>query len=668
MKKFLTIAATLLIVAGLGARDRNRHPFETQFNAIPNKAEVFKPGAAWFPYPAYSDRQGWDNLLGEEKSILIKRGESKLKFKWQLTTAMDYIEFEKDGDRKHIKAENADRGALSALIMAELAEGKGRFIPQIIDGLFFYAEKSTWQYAVHTSRQKSHRHLPDPEERYISLGAANTASTIAIAWHFLHEEFDKIDPVISRIVLDALEKNTFGPYLDDTKTLSGHGWMGFGKGKVNNWNTYCNTFCMEAFLLAQQDPEKLLKALEKGMKVMDNYMDYAKMDGACEEGPSYWNMAGAKVYDFSRLMYDASYGKIDMINDTQVRNMCKWKSDIDLGDGWTVNYGDGGARSAKDATGLFRMGVDQNCQELIDFSLYMLARPQDRKFVSAMAKSDETYRNLEVIRYNSQLLEAEEKAINDVNGNWDILKENLRRHVKSAYYPETQTAVLRNTKGWILAPKGGNNGESHNHNDVGSFVLFINECPIFVDPGSGTYGKTTFGPQRYTANWQMRSEGHNLVTVNGIFEKDGEKMAASGTKCDLNARTFSTDIAGAFPEDAACQSWVREFQLGEDEATITETYKLGERKSADDIHFVTSGKVTLSKNGEILLKCYNFSQEYSTKVKINYPKNLTATVETVELTNPGLTNVWGDHLTRIVLKSSDKAPLSGKYTIKISKQ
>jgi hypothetical protein len=43
-----------------------------------------------------------------------------------------------------------------------------------------------------------------------------------------------------------------------------------------------------------------------------------------------------------------------------------------------------------------------------------------------------------------------------------------------------------------MAIKGGNNGESHNHNDVGSFIIYTDGEPLFIDPGVGEYTAKTF--------------------------------------------------------------------------------------------------------------------------------------------------------------------------------
>lgn len=69
-------------------------------------------------------------------------------------------------------------------------------------------------------------------------------------------------------------------------------------------------------------------------------------------------------------------------------------------------------------------------------------------------------------------------------------------------------------KGLYLSAKGGNNGESHNHNDVGSFVLYCDGKPVVIDIGTGVYEKKTFSPQRYEIP-QMQSLYHNLPIIGG---------------------------------------------------------------------------------------------------------------------------------------------------------
>ena len=79
--------------------------------------------------------------------------------------------------------------------------------------------------------------------------------------------------------------------------------------------------------------------------------------------------------------------------------------------------------------------------------------------------------------------------------------------------------------GLTLAVKGGHNGEHHNHNDVGSFVVASDGVPVIVDAGRPTYTAQTFGPDRY-AIWTMQSGWHNVPVIGGREQLPGAAHAA----------------------------------------------------------------------------------------------------------------------------------------------
>ena len=62
---------------------------------------------------------------GPNKQRLIEAGEKLLDYKWQLIPATAYLEYERSGNRKIMEVPyDANRQALNALMLAELAEGK----------------------------------------------------------------------------------------------------------------------------------------------------------------------------------------------------------------------------------------------------------------------------------------------------------------------------------------------------------------------------------------------------------------------------------------------------------------------------------------------------------------------------------------------------------------
>lgn len=77
-------------------------------------------------------------------------------------------------------------------------------------------------------------------------------------------------------------------------------------------------------------------------------------------------------------------------------------------------------------------------------------------------------------------------------------------------------------KDLYVAAKGGHNAESHNHNDVGNFIVYADGSPLLIDIGVETYTAKTFSSNRYDI-WTMQSQYHNLPTINGVQQKDGRE-------------------------------------------------------------------------------------------------------------------------------------------------
>ena len=679
MKKlFIAAVAALLTLTTLSARE-DRNLVQGLYNAIPDKSAVFKVGGDWFPYPAYTDRAGWDKITVDFKKPLIKNGEKYLRYKWQNTPAYSYIEFEKDGNREHGVTFADNNEAFCGLLLAELAEGKGRFIPQLINGIYFWSLAPTWNAHPHTGRDRvTNRNLPNPDVRFVALEGARLGALFSITLYMFKEEFDKYDPMIAKIAYKALERNILEPYINEWNYTHGHEWLGFNRSKgktVGNWNTFCNTHSILCYLLCEQNQERLDAALKLCTWSIDQYLEALGLDGACDEGPSYWNMAGGKVYDFARMMYDASNGAFNMFADDQIRRIGEWKSKTHIGDGWVIPFGDGEAHNWGDKEVLFRFGEDVGSQELKNFSMYLLADAKKEQFRLTTYFKYDPYRILETLRYQEKMRAEQKAALDAAGGDFAKMMVNLRKDVTSEWYSDTEHAALRTKNLWFLGAKGGHNNECHNHNDVGSGVFFIEYCPILIDPGCATYGKNTFGPNRYK-QWNVRSEWHNLPVINGIVQSPGKEFAAKGSSCDVKKNVFSTDFSGAYPAEAKCNNWHRTYKLTDKELLITDKYELAERTGENAECFITHGRPYLPgeqvkdyivKDGEIIIEASNYARDRSVYVKMTYPKELKASVEKKVHDDKRMIKVWKDCIYRVKLTAASDAPLAGTYTFKLNR-
>jgi hypothetical protein len=89
---------------------------------------------------------------------------------------------------------------------------------------------------------------------------------------------------------------------------------------------------------------------------------------------------------------------------------------------------------------------------------------------------------------------------------------------------------------WALATKAGHNGEHHNHNDCGSFMLVVNDQPMIEEIGAPQYERDFFTPKRYEF-LAARTLGHSLPIINGCEQQAGAQFAARVLKAEFGAST-----------------------------------------------------------------------------------------------------------------------------------
>ena len=167
MKKLLLTLLFLCALPAARAEERNLLQRTADRNRV---REALVTDRRWVPYPAYSDRDGWNALTGSNRDMLIRRGEKGLDFEWKVIRATDYLEYERSGNRKIMEnRNNANLKTLTALIVAELAEGEGRFVDQILNGAFHLCEMTSWALSAHVPLQPSRRSLPDSDAHVIAL-------------------------------------------------------------------------------------------------------------------------------------------------------------------------------------------------------------------------------------------------------------------------------------------------------------------------------------------------------------------------------------------------------------------------------------------------------------------------------------------------------------------
>lgn len=582
----------------------------------------------WVKYPPYSDRKAWDRIPEKVKEVYVQKAEGLLDYSWPAIPACRYLDFVQNGNRTAMQNLHIERReAFRALVIAELLEGEGRFLNQIINGVWVYCEQTYWGLSAHLSIQKRGGGLPDINDPTIDLGVGFISGDLAWTLYFFKEEFDKVHPLISERLLQEINEKVLQPYY----TRNDFWWQAFEGEFVNNWNPWCNYNVLTCILLLEGDFDKRVAGVQKVMNSLDKFINFYKDDGGCEEGPSYWGHAGGKLFDALETLYLASNGNIDIYSNELIKNMGRYISKAYIANNYYVNFADAHPSLKTRAGTIFRYGKRIGDDNLSDFGIFLANKYGLKKLIFK-----------EKIELSLANIFALEKLQS---------KEVKPMLAKEFCLSETQIVGARDkegsTEGFYFAAKGGHNNESHNHNDAGNFLLYFNGEPCLVDAGVGTYTAKTFSSERYQL-WNMQSQFHNLPSINGVQQHNGSVYKAEDFKffADLTSVFFSVDIAKTYPSEAKVEKWIRSYHLQRGKYfEIKDQYVLKENKRSTIYNFITPCEVEQVKEGRVELKGKGFLlfMDYN-------PSQFDFTIQAIALDDQRIENNWPQGLKRIQFK------------------
>jgi hypothetical protein len=582
---------------------------------------------SWNKLPGYKERLFWESLPINVRQDYIKKAESYLDYNWPVVKATDYLEFIRSGDRRQ-SVYSACSNALISLVMGELVEGKGRFTDQIINAVWYYSEQTWWGWSAHLGAQKAGSGLPDVNEPYVDLGVSEVTSNLSMTYSLFKDEFDKVHPLISPRLKREITKKALEPYFE----RNDWGYMGFEGGRPNNWNPWINYNMLTSYLMVETDPVKKTAEVQKILNSLDKFLNGYSDDGGCDEGPSYWGAAGALLYESLEIMKNVTGGSFDVFDDPLIQNIGKYFYMVNIHAPYFINFADADAKTGGAPSIVYRYGKAIKDPAMQKFGAYLAGLGKWGEGAMSGRIFDQI-RNLGLI---SEIHDAE-------------AKEAL---VADFWFPDTEVAGARDKEGsfsgFFFGAKGGFNAESHNHNDVGSCLMYFDGKPCLIDLGREEYVAKTFSPRRYEI-WTMQSGYHNLPVINGTDQMQGENYKAKNSAFTANPRsaTFTTEIAGAYPEGAKVKSWIRTYTLNRGKSfVISDKYELNSVTNAGtSSNLITYCKVTKVKPGLLKFEGEGFSLNMTYNQKLVTPE-----IEFIEVTDRTLKRYWPDGVTRIRLK------------------
>ena len=573
--------------------------------------------------PQADDTFWRDSIPLEMRKSYVEYGEQYLGKPWIVLPWTVFAENKKTGNRVNYEALCFEkRRQLAAIVMAEIMEGKGRFMGDIIDGMGSFCEETWWGIPAHYPKA-----IPLAELQEVDLFNAETASLIVWTRYMLGKQFDTFSPDLCQRIDREIERRILQPAV-----VNDYWWKTAGM----NWNPWICSNWLACVLICEKDEVRKAEAITQIRKAIQAFVDAYPEDGGCDEGPGYWDRAAASMFEVMRLLDSGSI-------EPKVQKMAAYAYKTYIGNDYCVCFADAHENKAV-----------QQVNIVYPFGLW-LNDPTMREFGAYLGRQKGVLTN--------------PAALYDKSGNFPTLGRELffLRHIKDFIADNPQEPLLKDV--WLpdlqimtarrghfyVAMKGGTNGESHNHNDVGSFIVYaplLQEgtgegtllSPLFIDPAVGEYTAKTFSKDRYDV-WTMQSGYHNLPQINGIDQKDGKDYAAKVVRHKEGQLTL--ELAGAYPKNAAVKSWQRTVTAMKSGISVTEDYVLRDFIAPTRLMFMALTPDALQHLH------YDASQ-------------LSATVEDIsDKLDPLLQHMWGPKMYRVILTvKSTKTTNKIKYTIR----
>jgi hypothetical protein len=626
-RSFFLFFTGLLCFHYLNAQITHRDLLEKSANK--ELAGSLIPQDQFKPFP--QTPAGWKALLPDSViSGLIKRGEDALGKEFKNIPAAVMLEYKRNGNRSdYEKISFGNRNQLWSLVLAEAMEGKGRFIDQIVNGIWAISEESFWGVSAHVGIQKAGVGLPDVEDPIVDLFAAETGALLAWTDYFVGDELGKVSKLIRPRISYEIKRRILVPM-----TTAKYGWMGGGNPNaiLNNWAPWIASNYIAANLLIEKDEQKRMQGLNIAIKIIDQYMNGLGADGGCDEGPSYWTAAGACVFDALNLLYDATHGSVNIYKDPFIQKMGSYIYKTHIDGDYFINVADAHPTLEPDGIMIFRFGKDMNDQQMKNFGSWAYHAFDEGIPGGSFHRTRALYDMLAI-------KDCSVYPYNDIK-------------VPDVWFSDVQLMASRSGNGLFVATHAGNNGESHNHNDVGDFMVYANGYPVIIDVGSGTYTARTFSRNRYKL-WFNTSPYHNLPTINGYAQQAGKKYAATDVKYQQEKKysQLSMNIAEAYPAEAGVKSWLREVKINKDKDIIEvkDQYTINKKPESLTQSFMAVCSTDITTPGKII-----FTLPDQSKIYLDYDKkSWSASKEKMELTTPedqGLKHSWdGKDIWRILL-------------------
>lgn len=442
--------------------------------------------------PKVGDRQEWKKARFDRKNIL-EVAESELTLPTPEITTEDYLAFSKTGSREPHGVpfrKRLDRVGVFAL--AAGLTNDSRFVEAAQKEAEAILDEPTWVIPAHDKTLENFR----GEKVDVDLGVVMRGYTLATMGWWLEE---KLPPDFVKRLKAELNRRVVDPYLEFTKGKKGLCWWANSDA---NWNAVCHAGVVGTAMYATSSRADVDRVLRSTRKLIGKSLGSHTNDGYCTEGIMYHNYGFGHYMNLAELLYRATDGGINLYQQDKVAEVAAFPTRFEVFSKVYPSFGDTpyGSRALRGLQKVLAHRLDNPA----------LLTPSLREMPDLYGYD---------LIYDSILPATLPDPPKIPNSSWNMRDEFLDGGLLITRPAKPDDSTLG------AAFKAGNNGEAHNHNDEGTFIVVTGDSAPLTDIGSEIYTASTFGDARYKSA-ANNSYGHSVPVVDGQLQRTGAEAQA----------------------------------------------------------------------------------------------------------------------------------------------
>ncbi|MBP0903857.1 hypothetical protein ACFSKN_05275 [Mariniflexile gromovii] len=473
------------------------------------------PNDAYKAAPQITDRAYWDAMAATSSGkVYLNKAMSLLDEKPEVPISDEiYRRANKEGNRGIYKPRyyrTMDR--LEHFILAECLENKGRFLPQINTYVQAIMDMKSW---LHPNHDDNNNGVLEGKRVTIDLGARKFGGVLAIAESLLG---NSLSQAMRTEIKKQLQWRITDSYLKSCKLNDKNNtWI----KSTSNWNSVCTSGSVLVTIINSKSAEERLAAVGSSINSMKYYISGFGDDGYCSEGLGYWGYGFNHYLYLAQMLSDYTEGKINLFsfdNPEKLKRIGNFPEHFEIQNGTCAPFADGVSHTESSGS---------NFAEMLSSKHYGAIKPSEIRMEEAVEQ---------IIAWNNPELFS-------VNNESETQKSELNGHT---YFDDFGMVISRGKQKvpFSIAIKAGHNAENHNHSDVGTYILILDEDFMSGDIGAPSYTAGSFSKD----NKARSSWGHPVPRINNTLQSNGREFEGKITETifENNSDKVVMDMKAAY--------------------------------------------------------------------------------------------------------------------------